>query len=89
MTQSTPPQVHCTCCQQIMTAIFQPGLINPRGAYLVTCENRNCPMYGFTLAEATYPPTDLDKYLKGGQQRLLARQGYGEIALQRKGDQSR
>lgn len=73
MTRETKPLIPCICCNQIMEAKYQAPLV-PGGRCLwhITCENRACEMFSFTLADLNYPPQDLDAYLESGRKRLAA-----------------
>lgn len=58
--------ITCKCreCQQIMSAVWQPGYAGREGLWMVTCENKRCEMRMYTFSERNYPVVDLSKYRK-------------------------
>lgn len=65
------PQILCVCCGKILDAKYQSP-IAPGGKSLfhLTCEDVACEMFGYTLTDRGYPPSDLEIYLESGRQRL-------------------
>lgn len=61
---SEKPQILFACCKQVLEAKFQPGLLDHMpGYFLLTCLSESCPLQGFTFANISYPPSNLEVYL--------------------------
>ncbi len=70
----TTPTVRCRCCGHTLDAIYQPPICPGMndGHWLITCADKNCPMWGYTLSERTYAGRDLSAYITSGRRRLAA-----------------
>lgn len=64
------PDVACRCCGETLRADFQPGLLPHHESYwLLTCDMKECDLFGFTLGNNEYPTMDLTPYLESGRSR--------------------
>lgn len=67
--------IPCRCCGRQLRADWQPGLASHPGYHLLTCDQPDCALHGYTFGSPDYHEIDLAPYYATAEKRGNAGQG--------------